>query len=166
MRSIAAFLVLSAALACSACSSRPRSFAPQLAAPASDPQAFDAAWMRCRAEVAARTDQRTGRFGSAAAGAAAGTGASLAVGAATAGTYATYGGAAAAVGATIIAAPIALVGGAWGLSKIKKTKKEKAIKAATAQCMTAAGYPVRDWRVLRKREARAIDAAAAQKPHG
>lgn len=160
MRQHTAFLVLAFALACSACSSRPRSFAPDLAAPPADPQQFDAAWKQCRAEVAARTDQRSGRLVSGVAGAAAGAGTVAAVGAATAGTYATYGGAAAALGATIIAAPVALIGGAWGISKIKKNKKEKAIKHATAECMAAAGHPVHDWRALSKKEARAIDAAA------
>ena len=72
--------------------------------------------------------------------------------------------AAAALGATIIAAPIALVGGAWGISKIKKNRKEKAIKAATAECMAGAGYQVSDWRVLSKREARTLDATAPEAP--
>ena len=40
----AAFLTLAAALFCAACSSRPRSFAPRLAAEPTDQQAFDAAW--------------------------------------------------------------------------------------------------------------------------
>jgi hypothetical protein len=160
----AAFLTLAAALACTACSSRPRSFAPRLTSAPTDQQAFDAAWKRCRAEVAARTDQRSGRLASGVAGVAAGAGATAAVGAATAGTYATYGGAAAAAGATIIAAPIALIGGAWGLSKIKKTRKEKAIKAATAKCMAGAGHPVTDWRAMSKKEARALDAAASVPP--
>lgn len=165
MRRNAAFTTLAAVLVCSGCSSRPRSFAPQLAAPPADQQGFDAAWKRCRADVAARTDQRSGRLSSATVGAATGVGASAAVGVATAGTYATYGGAAAAAGATIIAMPIALIGGAWGVSKIKKNKKEKAIKLATAKCMKAAGYDVSDWRVLSKKEARAIDVASVtEKP--
>jgi hypothetical protein len=160
----ATFLTLAAALACTACSSRPRSFAPRLTAAPTDQQAFDAAWKRCRAEVAARTDQRSGRVASAAVGAATGAGATAAVGSAVAGTYATYGGAAAAMGATIIAAPIALIGGAWGFSKLKKNRKEKAIKAATAECMAGAGHPVTDWRAMSKKEARALDAAAAVPP--
>jgi hypothetical protein len=164
MRKSEAFLVLATALACTGCSSRPRSFAPRLAAPAPDQQAYDAAWKHCRADVAARTDQRSGRIASAAVGAATGAGASVAVGAAAAGTYATYGGAAAALGATIIAAPIALVGGAWGISKIKKNRKEKAVKAATSECMAAAGYKVDDWRVLSKMEAQALDAEVPADP--
>lgn len=150
-------LTVIAALGCTACSSRPRSFEPVSAMAVTGDEGFRTAWLGCRAEVAARTDRKSGRLASAATGAAAGAGATVAVGAATAGTYATYGGAAAALGATIIAAPIALVGGAWGMSKIKKTRKEKAIKAATAECMKAAGYPVDRWEVLSKREAKAID---------
>jgi hypothetical protein len=164
MRKNLVFTILSVSLTCSACSSRPRSFAPRLAVPSSDPAAFDAAWKRCRAEVAARTDQRSGRLASGAGGVAAGAGATAAVGAATAGTYATYGSMAAAMGATIIAAPVALIGGAWGLSKIKKNKKEKAIRVATADCLKAAGYDVAAWRVMSTKEARAIDAAASTTP--
>lgn len=162
MRRHAAFVLFAGSLAFSACSSRPRSFAPQLAAAPSDPQRFDAAWKQCRADVAARTDQRSGRIASAAVGAATGAGATAAVGAAAAGTYATYGGAFAALGATMIAAPIGLIGGAWGISKIKKNKKEKAIKLATTECIKAAGYDVADWRVMSKKEARALDAASAR----
>ena len=84
-----------------------------------------------------------------------------AVGAATAGTSATYGAAAAGLGATIIAAPMAAIGGAWGISKIKKTKKERAIKAATAECLAKAGSPVEKWRVMKKQEVRALPAVPA-----
>ena len=125
MRKHLVFTILGVSLTCSACSSRPRSFAPRMAAPSSDPAAFDAAWKRCRAEVAARTDQRSGRLASGAAGVAAGAGATAAVGAATAGTYATYGSMAAAMGATIIAAPVALIGGAWGRQQDQEERKGK-----------------------------------------
>jgi hypothetical protein len=66
------------------------------------------------------------------------------------------GGAMAALGATIIAAPVAALGGAWGIAKIKKTKKERAIKAATAECLAEAGYSVERWRVMSKREVREL----------
>jgi hypothetical protein len=71
------------------------------------------------------------------------------------------GGAMAALGATIIAAPVAAVAGAWGISKIKKTNKERAIKAATADCLARAGYSVEGWRVLSKREVRGLQQVAA-----
>ena len=53
-------------------------------------------------------------------------------------------------------APVAALGGAWGISKIKKNKKEKVIKAATADCMAKAGYSVDKWRVMTKQEVRAL----------
>ena len=54
--------------------------------------------------------------------------------------------------------PIAGIAGAWGVSKIKKTKKERAIKGAMAECMSEGGYSVDKWRVMSKREVRAIAA--------
>ena len=143
------------------CSSKPRNFAPVMAAPPADAKAYEAQWLTCREQVAATAKKGSGRTASAVGGVAAGAGASVAVGAAAStATYASYGAAAAALGATIIAAPLAALGGAWGISKIKKTKKEKAIKAATADCMAKAGYPVDKWRVMSKREVRALPAAS------
>lgn len=138
------------------CSSKPRNFAPVLTAAPSDAQAYEAQWLTCREQVRVATKNGSERGASAIGGVAAGAGGAAAVGAATAGTYATYAGAAAALGATIIAAPVALIGGAWGISKIKKTKKENRVKAATADCLAKAGYSVDKWRVMRKSEVRAL----------
>ena len=152
------------------CSSRPRNFAPVMAAPPADAKAYEVQWLACREEVAALTKEGgSGRTVSAVGGAAMGAGASVAVGAAAStATYASYGAAAAALGATILMAPLAAIGGAWGISKIKKTKKEKVIKAATADCMAKAGYPVDGWRVMSKQEVRDLPAppvaAAAEAP--
>lgn len=154
--------VTAAAVALAGCSSKPRNFAPVLGAEPSDSKLYEAQWLACREQVAASTKHGSDRGASALGGVAAGAGGAAAVGAATAGTYATYAGAAAALGATIIAAPIALVGGAWGISKIKKTKKERAIKAATAECLAKAGYSVDKWRVMSKREVRALALAPVQ----
>jgi hypothetical protein len=44
------------------------------------------------------------------------------------------------------------------MSKIKKTKKERIIKAATTECMTRHGFAVDGWRVMSRREVRALDA--------
>ena len=63
----------------------------------------------------------------------------------------------------ITAVPVFGLAGAWGVSKIKKTKKEKAIKNATAECMAKAGYSVDKWRVVHNREVRALDAASTAK---
>lgn len=142
------------------CSSKPRNFAPVMAAPPADASAYEAQWLSCREQVAATAKQGSGRLASAAGGAAAGVGGAVAVGT-SAGASAGMVGAMAAATATVILAPIAIVGGAWGVSKIKKTKKEKAIKAATADCMAQAGYAVDKWRVMSKQEVRALPAATA-----
>lgn len=143
------------------CSSKPRNFAPVLTAAPADEQAYESRWLACRDEVRVTTKNGSERGVSAVGGVAAGAGGAAAVGAATAGTYAGYAAAGAAIGATIIAAPLALVGGAWGISKIKKTKKEKRIKAATADCLAKAGYSVDKWRVMKKSEVRALGPAPA-----
>ena len=59
----------------------------------------------------------------------------------------------------IATVPVFGLAGAWGISKIKKSKKERRIKAATAECMASHGYSVEKWRVMSKREVRALDAA-------
>jgi hypothetical protein len=140
------------------CSSKPRNFAPVMAAPPADAQAYEAQWLACREQVAMTAKNGSGRLASAAGGAAAGVGGAVAVGT-SAGASAGMVGAMAAATATVILAPIAAIGGAWGISKIKKTKKEKAIKAATAECMAKSGYAVDKWRVMSKREVRALPAA-------
>ena len=158
-----AFLLAGAgALILSGCSSKPRNFAPVLGAGPTDATAYEAQWLGCREQAAASIKAGADRHASAIGGVAAGAGGAAAVGAATAGTYATMGTAMAALGATITAAPIAALGGAWGISKIKKTKKERAIKAATADCLAKAGYTVQDWRVMSKREVRALPLAPAK----
>jgi hypothetical protein len=58
--------------------------------------------------------------------------------------------------------PVVGLAGAWGISKIKKTKKERIIKAATGECMSRNGFAVDDWRVMSRREVRAMDAVKAR----
>ena len=146
-------------LGLAACSSTPRNFAPKLGMAPADSAAYEAAWLNCRDEVATSLKRPSDRGGSAAAGIAAGAGAGAAGAAATSGaTYATLGGAAAAGAMVIAAVPVLGLAGAWGYSKIRKTKKEKAIKAATAECLARAGYNVAEWRVMSKREVRALAA--------
>ena len=163
MRNQLTLTIAALAVTLSGCSSRPRNFAPVLSAAPTDAQAYEAQWLKCRELVASGKHNSSGVGASAAGGLAAGAAATTAVGAALPATYATYGGAAAAAGATIIAAPIGLIIGAYGLSKVKKAKKEKAVKVATADCMASAGYQVDKWRVMSKREARTLDAAAKSK---
>ena len=149
------------AVALSGCSSRPRQFAPVLAAVPTDQAAYDAQLRTCRERIAGRLDG-SGRLASAAGGTAVGLGAGYAAGAATAaGTAGTMGGAVAAGVMAVTILPFAGLAGAWGVSKIKKTKKERAIKAAMAECLSEGGYSVSRWDALSKREVRAMTAASA-----
>lgn len=157
-------IVVAGALALSGCSSKPRSFAPVLAAAPADQQAYEAQLQTCRERLAARMD-RSGRLASAAAGTAIGVGAGYAAGAATAaGTAGTIGAAGAAAAAAAMVLPVAGLAGAWGISKIKKTKKERAIKAAMAECLSEGGYSVKQWRAMSKREVRALAAGSLSRP--
>jgi hypothetical protein len=136
-------IVLLLALSLTACSSRPREFAPTLSAAPADAVQFDADYRKCRNMVA--NGQRSG-FGSQLASGGAGVAAGVGVTAAMAGgTYSTIGGAMAAMGATMILAPVAALAGAWGVAKRSKLKKEKAIKGATGLCLAEHGYDVAGW---------------------
>ena len=147
------------AIAVGGCSSRPRNFAPVLAAAPADAHTYEKHWIECREQVAAATGKGSGRLASAGGGAVAAAGAGVAASAAASGaTFATYGAAATAAAAAIAVVPVFGLAGAWGISKIKKTKKERTIKAATAECMASHGYSVEQWRVMSKREVRALDA--------
>ena len=125
------------------CSSRPREFTPALAVtPASQAQ-FDSDYATCQELLVAGKLDKSGRTGSAAVGAAAGAG-TAAVGGATAAAVGGYAGLAAA-SATIVLLPFAVVGGAWGMSKMKRAKKEQAIKTAMEGCLRDRGYEVAGW---------------------
>jgi hypothetical protein len=144
------FIILLAALSTAACSSRPREFAPTLAAAPADAAKYDADYQACRMMVA--EGQRSGfgsRVASGGAGVAAGAGVGLAM---AGGTYGTYAGAAAAAGATLVMMPVVGVLGAWGLAKVKKGKREKEVKTALGQCLTELGYTVGDWKVDKKQK--------------
>jgi hypothetical protein len=132
-----------AALALTACSSKPRPFTPTLSAVPADQRAFDAAIAECGQLLADGKLNSNGRLASGAAGAAAG-GATLAAGAAAASSAGLYGGMAVA-SATIVAIPFVALAGAWGMSKIKRKKKEKAIQLAMGGCLAERGYTVSGW---------------------
>lgn len=135
--------VLLACMALDACSSRPREFAPQLAsAPASQAE-FDAAYANCQALLMNGKLDSSGRGVSAAAGAGAGAG-TAAVGGAAAAAAGGYGGLALA-SATIVLLPFAVIGGAWGMSRMKRARKERAIKTALQGCLHERGYEVAGW---------------------
>lgn len=135
--------VLAVALVLPGCSSRPREFRPMLAAPPASAASFDAAIAECTQLLVAGKLDKDGRLSSAAGGVATGAGVAVAGGAAAAAT-AGYAGMAVAA-ATIVLLPFALVGGAWGMSKMKRAQKERAIKTAIGGCLGERGYEVTGW---------------------
>ena len=141
-RNLVAGLLLPA-LALSACSSRPREFRPTLAAPPANPSELDAAYAECRQLMVEGKLDSEGRVASGAAGVAA-TGATMAAGAAAASSAGLMGGAAIA-SATVVLLPVALIGGAIGMAKIKRAKKEKAIQKVMTGCLAERGYTVAGW---------------------
>ena len=134
---------LAACLLLQACSSRPREFTPTLAAPAASQADFDAAYSECRQLLVEGKLDSAGRSASGAAGIAAGA-TTAAVGSAAATAVGGYAGLAAA-SATIVLLPVAIVGGAWGMSRMKRAKKERAIKTALTGCLQERGYEVAGW---------------------
>ncbi|WP_310467909.1 hypothetical protein [Sphingomonas sp.] len=147
-----------ASLAVSGCSSRPRAFAPMLAAPPTEQSAFDAAYAECSQLLVAGKLDDSGRLASAAGGAAA-SGAALAAGGATAAAVAGYAGLAV-VAATVVLLPFAAVGGAVGMAKMKRAKKEKAIKAKMSGCLAERGFVVASWAKMSKADIAKAEAAA------
>lgn len=137
-------LVAALAVSLTACSSRPRQFAPQMQVAVTDQAKFAADYETCRVLVA--RGQRSGfgaQVASGGAGVAAGVGAGAAMMGGTAGTMA---GAAAAASAAVVLMPIVGVAAAWGLAKNRRLKKEKEIKEATALCLSELGYTVSGWK--------------------
>jgi hypothetical protein len=126
-----------------ACSSRPREFTPALTVPAANQLDFDEAYSECRQLLVAGKLDSSGRASSGVAGAAAGA-TTAAVGGAAATAVGGYAGLAAA-SATIVLLPFVIVGGAWGMSRMKRAKKERAIKTALAGCLQERGYAVASW---------------------
>jgi hypothetical protein len=131
-----------ACLTLQACSSRPRDFTPELPVAANQAE-FDAAFATCQQLFVTGKLDSSGRSASAGAGAAAGA-ATAAVGGTAAAAAAGYAGMAAAA-ATVVLLPFAVVGGAWGMSRMKRAKKERAVKAAMEGCLMERGYRVVSW---------------------
>lgn len=152
--------VLVAAMALQGCSSRPREFTPTLAALPASQAEFDSAHATCQQLLVAGQLDSSGRSGSAAAGAMAGAG-TAAVGGTAAAAAGGYAGLAAA-SATIVLLPFAILGGAWGMSKMKRAKKERAIKTALEGCLAERGYQVAAWTRTGKKDVAAPEQAAAQ----
>jgi len=130
-------------LVLTACSSRPREFTPTLGMAPADQAKFDAAYADCKQLYVTGKLDRNGRLASGGAGVAAG-GAIGAAGTAAATSAGLYGGMALAT-ATIVLLPVAIVGGALGMAKIKRHKKEKAIQQVMGGCLLDRGYEVASW---------------------
>jgi hypothetical protein len=134
---------LMSCLTLQACSSRPRDFTPTLATPTANQADFEAAYATCRQLLVAGKLSASGRSGSLAAGAGAGAG-TAAVGGTAAAVAGGWGGVALA-SATVVLLPFAIVGGAWGMSRMKRAKKERAIKTALEGCLQERGFQVAGW---------------------
>lgn len=130
------------------CSSRPREFTPTLGAAPMDQTKFDAAYAECKQLFVTGKLDSSGRLASGGAGAAAG-GAVGAAGAAAAASAGLYGGMAVA-SATLVLMPVAVIGGAIGMAKIKRHKKEVAVQRVMAGCLRERGYEVQSWQKARK----------------
>ncbi len=133
------------------CSSRPREFNPTLGISTADVTGFDQAYATCTQLMVAGKLDKQGRSGSLGGGAAIGAG-TVAVGAGTAAAMGGWAGVAAA-SATVVLLPFAIIGGAWGMAKMKRAKKEAAIKEVIGGCLQERGYSVASWQMVKGRRA-------------
>jgi hypothetical protein len=132
-----------AGLLAQGCSSRPREFTPTLGVATADQAKFDAASAECKQLYVTGKLDSNGRLASGGAGVAAGSALGLAGGAAAA-SAGLYGGMAVA-SATVVLLPVAVISGAWGMAKIKRNAKEKAIQRVMAGCLHDRGFDVIGW---------------------
>ena len=153
-------LALVGCVSLEACSSRPREFEPTLATPGANQAEFDSAYATCRQLLVAGKLDSSGRSGSLGAGAGAGAG-TAAVGGTAAAVAGGWGGVALA-SATVVLLPFAIVGGAWGMSRAKRAKKERAIKTTMEGCLQERGFHVAGWSRPGRKAAGAPVAPAAQ----
>jgi hypothetical protein len=131
------------------CSSRPREFSPTLGIATAEAAGFDHAYATCTQLMAAGKLNQDGRAASLGAGAAAGA-TTAAVGAGTVAVIGPSMGALAAASATVVLLPFAVIGGAWGMAKMKRAKKEEAIKNVISGCLQDRGYSVARWEMVKK----------------
>ena len=134
---------LTACLLLEACSSKPREFTPQLAMTPADQTVFEQAVATCNQLYVEGKLDSSGRLASGGAGAAAGATTAV-VGGAAATAVGGYAGLAAA-SATIVLLPVAIIGGAWGMARAKRSRNEKAIQKAMEGCLRERGYEVAGW---------------------
>lgn len=154
MRYQATTVIVLAAVLTAGCSSKPRAFAPQLAAAPADEIAYQHSLARCRESAGMTGGKSTGTKIASGAGAAA-------VGGATAGG-ASWGAAAAASAASIVALPV--LGLVWGLSRGDRSRKERRIKQSTAECLQGEGYTVAGWTRIKRADAAQTARAEASQP--
>lgn len=140
-------LATAAAVLLAGCSSRPRDFAPTFASQAVNAESAQAAAVECKELYANGKLTSEGRLASAGMGAAAG--GALGLGGAAAATSAGLYGGMAVASATVVLIPFAVIGGAVGMAKIKRNKKEKALQHAMAGCLRERGFEVAGWERVR-----------------
>ncbi len=157
MRNKSIMCAVAVAMTLSGCSSRPREFAPQLATPPASSAALDASIAECSQLLIAGKLDRSGRVGSGAAGAAAGGAVAVAGGAAATSMVPAVGMALAS--ATIVLMPFVALGGAWGMAKMKRAKKERVIKTAMAGCLHERGHQVTGWEKTGRKVTREVSHA-------
>jgi hypothetical protein len=137
------------------CSSRPREFTPTLGIATAEAAGFDQAYATCTQLMVAGKLDTEGRSGSLGTGVAAGA-TTAAVGAGAVAAIGPSMGALAAASATVVLLPFAVIGGMWGSAKMKRAKKEAAIKKVISGCLQERGYSVADWELAsRKRSSTA-----------
>jgi hypothetical protein len=135
--------LLMSCVALQACSSRPRQFTPELTTAPANQSEFDVVHATCQRLLVEGKLDSSGRLASVGAGAGAAAGVATAGGVA-ASSAGLVGGAAIA-SATVVLLPFAMLGGAWGMSRVKRAKKERAIKTALEGCLAERGYEVAGW---------------------
>lgn len=153
-----------AAVMLSGCSTRPRNFSAELAAPVPDRAAFANDYRTCQQLVAAghRSD-----FKVKAVAATAGTAGALGTGAILAPATMTIGaGGGAGMAAAAVAMPVVGVLAAFGISRAIRGGKEKKQRQAMSDCLAEYGYTVDGWNKLGKREDAAQAAADAAMVEG
>lgn len=151
-------IIVGAGMLLQACSSRPRSFEPNLAALPADQQKFASDYATCERLLVEGKLDSNGWLGSAATGAAAaaavGTAGGLA--ASSAGLYAGAG----IASLTGVALPFVALGSAWHMAKAKRKKKEAVIQKVMAGCLEDRGYQVAGWDMVGKKKAARAQADA------
>ncbi|MDQ3077734.1 MAG: hypothetical protein M3Q83_02705 [Pseudomonadota bacterium] len=143
------YYAVGASLLLAGCSSRPREFTPTLGIATAERAGFDQAYATCTQLMVAGKLNQEGRSSSLGAGAAAGA-TTAAVGAGAVAAIGPSLGALAAASATVVLLPFAVIGGAWGMAKMKRAKKEAAIKEMVGGCLQERGYSVASWEEVSK----------------